>query len=50
VAGAGGIILYPKGKIKIFFSWGIGTSTNNQTKAYDLLQGLLLTKESNINL
>ena len=39
------VILCPKGKIELFYVWGIGSISSNQVEAYALLQGLILTKE-----
>ena len=42
VAGAGGILLDPEGKIKQTFAWGIGYRTNNEVEWMALLQGLTI--------
>jgi hypothetical protein len=43
VARAKGVISNPGGSIVSSFSWGLDISTNNQAKAYALLQGLKIT-------
>jgi ribonuclease HI len=39
VAGAGGIIVDPKGNEENFFLWGLGRATNNQAKSLSLFEG-----------
>jgi len=43
VAGMGGILIDPKGKNELSYAWGLGIFSNNQTKAYALLQGPRMT-------
>jgi ribonuclease HI len=40
VGGGGGVIFSLRGNEEIKYAWGLGTPTNNQAKAYTLLQGL----------
>ena len=40
MAGAGGVILDPGGKIEHSFAWGLGIRTNNEAEWLALLQGL----------
>jgi ribonuclease HI len=49
VAGAGGVILFPRGNKVLSFHWSLGIASNNQAEAYALLQGLLLAKKMNIH-
>jgi ribonuclease HI len=44
VAGAGGVIIFPRGNQALSFHWSLGIATNNQAEAYALYQGLLLAK------
>jgi ribonuclease HI len=39
-AGAGGLILIPKGTIESSYEWSLGTLTNNSAEDYALYQGL----------
>jgi ribonuclease HI len=45
----GGIILDPERNEEIAFTWGLGETTNNQTKVLALLQGLMILKQRGIN-
>ena len=40
VAGAGGILLDPRGHVEQTFAWGLGHRTNNEAEWLALLQGL----------
>ena len=40
MAGAGGILLDPKGHVEQTFAWGLGHRTNNEAEWLALLQGL----------
>ena len=40
VAGAGGILLDPRGHVEQTFAWGLGYRTNNEAEWLSLLQGL----------
>jgi ribonuclease HI len=40
VVGVGGVIYDLEGKQESTYAWGLGIATNNQAKAYALLQGL----------
>ena len=42
VAGAGGILLNPKGYVEQTFAWGLGRRTNNEAEWLALIQGLHL--------
>jgi ribonuclease HI len=46
VAGAGGILLDPKGNLETSFARGLGKATNNQIEACALYQCILLAKEA----
>jgi ribonuclease HI len=46
-AGAGGILVDPRGNIMFHYAWELGTMKNNITEAYDLYAGLKLTRERN---
>jgi hypothetical protein len=48
MVGAGGIISDPEGKMEATFVWGLRIPTNIESKASALLQGLTITKKSNI--
>jgi hypothetical protein len=48
VVGAGGVIFYPKGNIELCYAWSLGRVTNNQSEEYDLLKGVQLAKERQI--
>jgi ribonuclease HI len=48
--GARGVLYGPGGNIVSTFSWNLGVATNNQAKAYALLQGLSITKARNIRI
>ena len=39
-AGGGGVVINPRGKVEIEFSWNIGHDSNNMAEAYGLWQGL----------
>jgi hypothetical protein len=49
VAGAGGVIICPRGNQVLSFHWNLGIATNNQAEAYALYQGLHLAKSRNIH-
>ena len=40
MAGAGGILLDPRGQTKQSFAWGLGHRTNNEAEWMALLQGM----------
>ena len=40
VAGAGGILLDPRGHVEQTFAWGLGHRTNNEAEWLELLQGI----------
>ena len=42
MAGAGGILLDPRGHVEQTFTWGLGNRTNNEAEWLALLQGLHL--------
>ena len=48
VAGAGGILLDPRGHVEQTFAWGLGTRTNNEAEWLALLQGLHLLNTKKI--
>ena len=39
-AGGGGVVINPRGKVEIEYSWNIGHDSNNMAEAYGLWQGL----------
>ena len=39
-AGGGGVVINPRGKVEIEYSWSIGHDSNNMAGAYGLWQGL----------
>ena len=39
-AGGGGVVINPRGKVEIEYSWSIGHESNNMAEAYGLWQGL----------
>ena len=43
MAGAGGILLDPRGQTEKTFAWGLGHKTNNEAEWMALMQGLDLT-------
>ena len=45
IAGAGGMIYYPRGMLETSLSWGLGQSTNNQEEILALLKEFQLAKE-----
>jgi ribonuclease HI len=49
VAGAGGVIIFPRGNQTLTFHWSLRIASNNQAEAYALYQGLLLAKNMNIH-
>jgi ribonuclease HI len=49
VAGAGGVIICPRGNQVLSYHWNLGLATNNQAEAYALYQGLLLAKNRGIH-
>jgi ribonuclease HI len=49
VAGAGGVIICPRGIQVLSFHWNLGIATNNQAEAYALYQGLHLAQSLNIH-
>ena len=46
MAGLGGILLDPEGKIEQTYTWGIGCRTNNEVEWIALLQGLMILVDS----
>jgi hypothetical protein len=46
---AGGVIFSLGGNQEIIFSWSLGKATNNQVKAYSLLQGIILARKHEFN-
>jgi hypothetical protein len=44
------IFFYLEGKLKMTFTWGLGTSTKNKFEDYALLKGFTHTIEINIKL
>ena len=42
-AGAGGILLDPRGNMILTYQWGLGRATNNIAERYDLYLGLDFT-------
>jgi ribonuclease HI len=49
VAGAGGVIICPRGIQALSIHWNLDITTNNQAKAYAMYQGLFLAKSLNIH-
>lgn len=47
-AGAGGILLKPRGDNPITYGWGLGETSNNKAEAYGLLIGTKILKEKEI--
>ena len=47
MAGAGGVLLDPGGKIEHSFAWGLGNRTNNEAEWLALLQGLHILQAKN---
>jgi ribonuclease HI len=45
----GAILFGPRGTLEITYSWNLGRVTNNQAKAYALLQGLSLVGARNVH-
>ena len=48
VAGVGGILLDPEGKIEQTFAWGLGFRTNNEAEWMALLQGLTILADTDL--
>ena len=48
MAGAGGILLDPRGRVEQTFAWGLGTRTNNEAEWLALLQGLHFLNTKNL--
>ena len=46
ITGAGGLIISPDIMIETCFSWGLGTSSNNQAESYSLLKACQIAKET----
>jgi ribonuclease HI len=49
VVGAGRVIYFPGGQIRLTFSWSLGVTSNNQAKAYAIFKGLSLAKSQGID-
>ena len=45
LAGGGGVIICPEGKLEVEYFWNIGFDSNNIVEAYELWQGLKQLKE-----
>ena len=50
MAGGGGVLITPDGKIDEWYVWGLGKKTNNQAEAYGLLLGLTLAQQKRIRI
>jgi ribonuclease HI len=48
VVGLSGSLLEPGGNIIVYYTWGLGTTSNNIIEAYALYEGLCIMKERNI--
>ena len=48
MAGAGGILLDPRGQVEQRFAWGLGYRTNNEAEWLSLLQGLQLIRDKKL--
>ena len=49
MAGGGGVIICPKGKIEMEYYWNIGTDSNNVVESYGLWQGIKQLKEKGVD-
>ena len=49
VAGAGGILLDPRGHVEQTFAWGLGYRTNNEAKWLALLQGMKILASTDLS-
>ena len=49
VAGAGGILLDPRGQVEQTFAWGLGYRTNNEAKWLALLQGIKILANNDLS-
>ena len=49
MAGAGGILLDPRGHVEQTFAWGLGYRTNNEDEWLDLLQGMKILVNKNLS-
>ena len=48
MAGGGGVIIFPEGKIEVEYYWNIGNDSNNMVEAYGLWQGIKQLKEKEV--
>ena len=48
-AGGGGVVINPRGKVEIEYSWNIGHDSNNMAEAYGLWQGLKLVQKEGVD-
>ena len=48
MAGAGGILLDPKGHVEQTFTWGLGYRTNNEAEWMVLLQGMKILASTDL--
>ena len=49
VAGAGGILLDPRGHVEQTFAWGLGYRTNNEAEWLYLLQGMKILANKDLS-
>ena len=49
MAGGGGVVICPKGKIETEYHWNIGEDSNNMSEAYGLWQGLKQLKDKGVD-
>ena len=48
MAGGGGVIICPEGKIEVEYFWNIGIDSNNMVEVYGLWQGIKQLKEKGV--
>ena len=48
MAGGGGVVICPEGKIEVEYSWNIGVDSNNMVEAYGLWQGIKQLKANGV--
>ena len=48
-AGGGGVVINPRGKVEIEYTWNIGQDSNNMAEAYGLWQGLKLVQKEGVD-
>ena len=49
MAGAGGILLDPRGQVEETFAWGLGYRTNNEAEWLALLQGMKILANTDLS-